>query len=274
MDVAIAIVLTLLVILYVAFEYSALRAKYDKLFSWYSQIATTNPNNVPSIGPMRIVLSYERPWLSRLMTRPITQETAEFLLRLAQQEEIRAEYMVFGPGTIMYPTNSIPALINFCQNEPAWNSANNPLGPGPGPGPAPGAGNIPFNSDLVCGYRRQNNIASSGCGTETEGDLSLETLWMHGYEEYVRQRFTSGASSVLGEWNYMFGQNAAAPPLNTGDACSVSSFLSGGIQAGIGAAGVGAMLGAPEGGIGAIPGAIIGFIGGAASSLLGKAKCF
>jgi len=274
MNTGVIIVLILLLILYFAFEYSQLRSKYDKLFSWYSTIEASNPSVIPSIGPMRIVLTYERPWLGRLMSRPITQEMAEFILRLAQQEQINSAYMIYGPGPFLYPDiDPITKLDELVKDQNKWENKDpsivNPLGPGDG------YGNIPYNSDLVCGYRYEiGGGAATGCGPHiNEGDLSLRTLWMHGYEEYVRQRFTSASTSVLGEWNYMFAEDIA-PPLDTGDACSPSSFLSDGIQAGIGAAGVGAMLGAPEGGIGTIPGAIIGFIIGAGSSLIGKAKCF
>jgi hypothetical protein len=270
MDTGVIVVLTLLVILYFAFEYSTLRAKYDKLFTWYSVIGVTNPNNTPSIGPMRIALSYERPWLSRLMTRPISQEMAEFMLRLIQQEHINASYLVYGPGAFASnPDEALAALGALCQSETAWNDPkNNPLGPSSED--YPGNGGIPYDSALVCGYRFQILAPKGSCGTNiVQGDLSLATLWMHGYEEYVRQRFTSAATSVLQEWNFMFAEDTA-PPIPTSDACSAASFASGGIQAGIGAAALGAMM-APE----AAPvGAVIGFIVGAASSLLTKTKCF
>lgn len=267
MDNAFIAVITALAIAYIALQYSALRAKYDSLFSWYADLSTTNPGLQPSIGPTRIALSYERPWLARLMTRPISQEMGEFMLRLVQQEKINPSYLITGPAAYVDPSLDPVNELNLkVASQSAWEVAGdkgNPLW----------LGGIPYNSRLVLGYRCQIGQGSiCGGADDIQGDLSLLTLWMHGYEEYVRQRFTSGATSVLQEWNYMFAQDAVVP-IDTGNGCDAGMIASDGISAAIGAAGVGAMLGAPEGGIGAIPGAIAGFIVGFGGSLLGKTKC-
>jgi hypothetical protein len=264
---AVIVVLALLVILYGVVQYASFRSKYDSVFSWYANVTAKNKNIVPNIGPLRVALGYERPWLAQYLTRPIPQTAAEFMLRLVAQERINPTYLLVGPGTIG-AGGGMAALAGFCASSTAWADPANVLGSGVGTG----GGAIPFDSALVRGYRCQLSAAACS-GNIVSGDLSLATLWMHGYEEYVRQRFTSAATSVLQEWNYMFATDVPAP-IAAENACGASSIVSDVFSAGVGAAGVGAMIGAPEGGIGALPGAIIGFILGAGGSLFGKSACF
>lgn len=274
------IILALMLLIYVAFQYSALRMKYKDLFGWYDTLTSQNKNIIPNIGPMRIALSYERPWLAQYITRPIPQSMAEFMIRLVGQERINPTYLLNGPNAQYPGETGVAALALYCSSAAAWDgtgadppSVPNPLG-------AAGGGHIPYWSELVQGYRQQlaGACVPPGCTPPTnippgtKADLSLLTLWMHGYEEYIRQRYTAAATSVLQEWNFMFAADVPAP-VATGEACGGTTIASDMISAGVGAAGVGAMMGAPEGGIGAVPGAIIGFIIGAGGSLFGKSSC-
>ncbi len=272
------VVLTLLLMVYVAFQYSTLRMKYKSIFGWYERL----PSQTTNIGPMRIALSYERPWLAQYITRPIPQTMAEFMIRLVNQQRINPLYLTVGPAALF--ADPVNALNTYCQTADSWGSTSQAVKMGNGmiqtvpavvnPLSQIGGGQIPFWSELVQGYRMQIMARSmpappNAIPAGTKADLSLLTLWMHGYEEYIRQRSTAAATSVLQEWNFMFAADVPAPvPQPAG--CSATAVAGDVFSAGVGAAGVGAMMGAPEA---SIPGAIIGFILGAGGSLFGNSSC-
>jgi hypothetical protein len=209
------------------------------------------------------------------------------MIRLVSQQRVNPLYLTVGPAALF--ADPVGALKTYCQSPSTWNSTSQTVNAGNGmtqtlptvvnPLSQVGGGQIPFFSELVQGYRQQ---LASGCTPPcvkptdipagTKADLSLLTLWMHGYEEYIRQRSTAAATSVLQEWNFMFAADVPAPVPQPA-ACSATAVAGDVFSAGVGAAGVGAMMGAPEGGIGAVPGAIIGFILGAGGSLFGNSSC-
>jgi len=250
---ALATVLLLLAVLYIAVEYANLRSRYDNIYSWYAALKLP-PGAQFSIGPTRIALGYDRPWMAALHTRPIPQTAAEFLMRLISQVKVNPLYLYDGPNHIH---GDLQSLDWYTASKEQWADPTNPLF----------AMGIPYNSPLVQGY-----IALKTPSTARDGDMSLLTLWNHGFEEYVRQRFSGSATSVLQEWNFMFGAVPSAGV--TPSSCGALNLVSGAASAGVGAAGVGAMVGSAGGPIGTGIGAAIGFVFGAGVSLLGKTECF
>ena len=244
-------IFAMIIVLLIALEYARLHSKYDWLFSNYATYYRFAPPSTSNIGPTRIVLSYERPWVSNLITtRPITSTGAEFLLKLIKTINIPAQYLINSAD------NNIPASVknlnNFVVSKDTWNIQNNPLFT---------IGLIPYESNLVRGYQNQIGLTSG------QGDLSLMILWLYGYEEYVRERFTWSATSVLDEWNYMFATDIPAQ-LPGNNPCDIGSIATNAISMGLGAAGVGAAVS------GGNPfGALAGFVFGTVSSLLTKTKC-
>lgn len=243
-----AIMILLAIIIIFVVQYSALRVRYHDIYSAYSLI-TDNPANsgvFVNIGPQRIMLGYEYPTLSStFLSRPIPQSAAEFMLRLIRTLKMPVNNLLSGFATDLSP------LKQFVVSEATWKSDSNPLGPS-------GVGLIPYDSQLVSEYTKPL--------TNTSKDLSLEVIWLYGYEEYVRQRFTAGATSVLQEWNYMFGSVAASPPGPGDSACNPVSMGAGAVSQGAMYAAMGAAIVPPFG-------AIVGGLIGAGSSLLSSPQC-
>jgi hypothetical protein len=248
-------VLTIIIVLFIVLEYAKLRSKYDWLYSNYATYYKLSPaGSTSSIGPTRIALTYERPWLANIITtRPITPNGAEFLIKLIKDLNITAEYLTNSVDNYQPP--SVKNLNTFVSNEQLWKSDNNILYK---------IGAIPWNSDLVQRYKN----TFTACTTQPcVGDLSLLILWLYGYEEYVRERFTASSTSVLSEWNFMFATNIPSPvPTNNG--CDTSTITGNIMSMGLAGAGVGAAVSG-----GNPVGAFIGFFGGAIGSLLTKTKC-
>ena len=252
----IGLIILLTIILVVAVRYSMMRARYDDIYKTYSALLSMPGNQeIPvNIGPQRIMLGYEYPELAnKILARPIPQPAAEFLLKLIRTIGVPASSLIAGPN------NSLKNLEAVVSSRELWNSLANPLGPGfPSAGPN-GFGKIPYDAMIVQQYNTK---------TETAGksrDLSLEVLWLYGYEEYVRQRFTSGATSVLEEWNYMFGSVAAAPMTPADSSCSTTQQASKYASSIFSMGGMGAMFG-PEG-------ALLGAAVGAFEAWTGTSKC-
>jgi hypothetical protein len=267
-DTALLSVLAMIMILYFAVEFAKLRAKYNWFYSWYRDYLANSPAGTPvNIGPTRAALAYERPWLSNLVcSRPITQSAAEFLMRLVRMN-IPAQYLLSPPsaGLTASPADAITMLNNFTVNEASWVSKNNPLST---------TGVVPYDSALVQGYVAQVHSGTATTPPNMAGDLSLQILWLYGYEEFIRERFSWSATSVLSEWNYMFGVDVISPTTTPpDDDCSAGSFISSAMSMGMAGAGVGTGIGAAAGGIGALPGAGIGFLAGAVSSIFTKTQC-
>ena len=243
---AIGLIVVLTIVLVVTVRYSALRARYADIYLTYNALLSVPGNQaIPvNIGPRRIMFGYEYPDLSSVvMSRPITQPAAEFLLKLIRTIGVPAGYLLAGPD------NRLQNLAAAVASRDAWNSLQNPLGPGPASVAGPnGYGKIPYDAMIVQQYNTK---------TETAGksrDLSLEVLWLYGYEEYVRQRFTSGATSVLDEWNYMFGSVAQAPATDKDSSCSSTAQASKYASSIFSLGGMGAMFGP----VGAVVGAGVG----------------
>ena len=244
----------LVIILYIIVQYSQLVARYNDIYLTY-KITETRPNLPVNIGPSRIVFGYEYPTLaSTFQSRPIPQPAAEFLLRLIRTLKVPASSLLLGvdssPGTTLAHLDSLTA------SKELWDSPQNPLG-------ARGFGKIPYDSHLVHDYIKKD------LETGQARDLSLEVVWLYGYEEYVRQRFTSGSTSVLDEWNYMFGTIAAAPATKSDSACSTAVLASDAISSGISLGGIGLMLPFPANVFSSI--ALAGV--GAITSLASKPQC-
>ena len=243
----------LLLILIVIVQYSALVARYYDIYRTYSAIIDDPKKaNIPvNIGPQRIMLGYEYPTLSAIfLSRPIPQPAAEFLLRLIRTQQLPAAYLLVGID------NSLANLAVVTGAEADWNAPTNPLGPS-------GPGRIPWRSTLVQNY---------GLGTQVAGrarDLSLEVLWLYGYEEYVRQRFTSGATSVLGEWDFMFGAVADAPATPADSSCSAAAVGTDMATQALAMGSMGLMIGGPAAPLLGAAGAGLGALG----AWFGKSKC-
>jgi hypothetical protein len=259
-------VLTLLVILLIALEYASLHAKYDWLYTIYDDYMRNAPAGTKfDIGPTRIALAYERPWVANtIMSRPLNQTGAEFLLKLIKVLNIPGDYLT-GTADINILAPTVADLNAFVgagkpPDPSTWENNNNALYM---------IGKIPYHSQLVQGY--YNQINSGQGGDTTGGDLSLMILWLYGYEEYVRERFTWSATSVLEEWNYMFALTQPAPSLPPADGCK--NLATGIVSSGTAWAGIGAMIGSSVPVLGTALGAAIGFVGGAAAGLIGKGKC-
>jgi len=242
------VIVLLLLILYVSFQYATLRMRYADIYSWYDEVEAKAPNKLVNIGPTRIVFSYEYPaWARVFMSRPITSEAANFLLRLKRVKGLPAHLMVGGPGK-SYSKTEIPVLNALVSTEERWNSPTNPLYVYLG---------IPWSSALVRSYY---NAAKGHYDADHVGDsYSLMVLWLYGFEEYVRERFTEGSTSVLSEWDYMFANVSDAPPRlppKVAGKCNAagvaSSAMSGGIAGGIA---IGMATGGP---VGAVGGALAG----------------
>jgi len=252
------LIVLLLIILYVVVQYANLRMRYQDIYDHYSEIVLRFPNIPINIGPSRVVLGYERPWWSQIvMSQPITQQAADFLLRLIRVQKIPSSLMFVGPapGAGKAATD---ALERFIATPKTWVSTSNLLF---------NRCKIPWNSHLVQSYY---NIVKGRPPTAVFGNsYSLLVLWLYGFEEYVRQRFTEAATSVLSEWDYMFATVTAPPPSHGNEAdqsCSVANLSSAAISGGA----AGAMLGAPV----APPfGAIGGFVAGSVLSLVSKKQC-
>lgn len=253
-------ILTLCVILLIALEYAKLHSKYDWLYSIYATyINTSPPNTILNVGPTRIVLAYERPWVSNLlMTRPLTPTGAEFLIKLIKVINIPALYLA--SSTTNTRPASVAKLNDLVKTEAAWMVDSNVLYT---------IGKIPYKTTLVSGYVAQ--IYPNSTNTLKTGDLSLQILWLYGYEEYVRERFTWSATSVLEEWNYMFALTVPAPTIPQADGCS--GLATNIISNGTAWAGIGAMVGSAAPGIGTVLGTGLGFIGGCLAGLFEKFNC-
>jgi hypothetical protein len=224
-------------------------ARYNDIYKAYGTI-TDNPKaaNIPvNIGPQRIMLGYEYPTLSAaFLSRPIPQPAAEFLLRLIRTQQLPVSSLLVGVD------NKLSNLAAATSSEDNWKDPANPLGPN-------GFGKIPWSSRLVKNY---------SLTTQSDGqprDLSLEVLWLYGYEEYVRQRFTSGATSVLDEWGFMFGAVASAPATAADSSCTSTAINT---EIATQALAVGSM-GLAFGPIGGMVGTGLGAFG----AWLGKSKC-
>jgi len=243
----------LLLILIVVVQYSSLVARYYDIYRTYGAIIDDPKKaNIPvNIGPQRIMLGYEYPTLSAtFLSRPIPQSAAEFLLRLVRTQQLPAAYLLVGID------NSLDNLKVVTNSEADWNAATNPLGPN-------GAGKIPWRSSLVQNYSLNTQVAGKA------RDLSLEVLWLYGYEEYVRQRFTSGATSVLNEWDFMFGAVADAPATPADSSCSAAAVGTDMATQALAMGSMGLMIGGPFAPIAGTGGAVLGALG----AWFGKSKC-
>ena len=271
-------VLVLTLVLGLALDYSVIRARYDWLYQKYGTALMGRPNKAApvSIGPGRIVLAYERPWLAQLVqARPLSMAAATFLMRLVKYG-VHPDLLLSGvSGSVdRHTPPSADALRNAVSSLEAWTAmgkADDPARP-PIPAAAWLAMNVPYNSALVAGYRAQLGMSALG---SPSGDLSLLILWLYGCEEYVRERFSSGATSALSEWNFMLGAGAPAAhalagsslaPATGGGGCDAVSMAYSIGSTMVGTIGVGAMFAPPFGAIG-------GAVAGIGLGLLGKASC-
>ena len=139
---------------------------------------------------------------------------------------------------------------------------------------------IPWSSALVQGYVLQTSTPKpiNTPKYTKKPDLGLIVLWLHGYEEYTRQRFSEGGSSVLIEWDRMFGKlalpSAVIPPKMPSTSCGTGELVGSiGAQA-VGGAGAGAMVGSAVGPVGTAVGAAIGALVGGGIAAAGKSNCF
>jgi hypothetical protein len=244
----------LLIILYIIVQYSQLVARYNDIYLTY-KIIKDRPNLPVNIGPNRIIFGYEYPTLAgTFQSRPIPQPAAEFLLRLIRTMKVPASSLLNGIDTST--GTALAHLDALLTSKEMWDSPQNPLG-------ANGFGKIPYDSHLVHDYRTKDQE------TGQSRDLSLEVVWLYGYEEYVRQRFTSGATSVLDEWNYMFGAIAAAPATKEDASCSTAVVASDVVSSGLSMAAIGLMVPPPAT---AIATSFLGLVG-AITSLATKPQC-
>jgi hypothetical protein len=236
------VLVLLCIILFIAVQYSYMKVRYNDIYQIYAPMI--GKNVFVNIGPQRIMLGYEYPKISSMfLSRPITQTAAEFLLRIIRVRRPPAIYLFKGFSD---DTSQLQKLV---ANADSWNQAGNPLKT---------IGGIGFETDLVQNY-------GDGTPAKPIKDYSLEILWRYGYEEYIRQRFTESSTSVMQEWDYMFGETAKAPNTNKDNACNATSMAAGAISQA-------AMFGAMGAAAGPPGMAVMGLIG-AASSLFSTPQC-
>jgi len=236
------VLVLLCIILFIAVQYSYMKVRYNDIYQIYAPLI--GKNVFVNIGPQRIMLGYEYPKISSMfLSRPITQTAAEFLLRIIRVRRPSAIYLFKGFSD---DTSQLQKLVT---NADSWNQAGNPLKT---------IGGIGYDSALVQNY-------GDGTSKASRKDYSLEILWRFGYEEYVRQRFTESSTSVMQEWDYMFGDIEKAPVTDKDNACNATSMAAGAVSQGAMFAAMGAAAGPPGA-------AVMGLIG-VASSLFSTPQC-
>lgn len=243
---SVGMLVVLIFILIIVVNYAAMRARYDDVYKTYGILDTPQGANLPvNIGPRRIMLGYEYPGLTALLeSRPIPQPAAEFLLRLIRTFYIPDSMLLTPIDPSANPLENLKKVISSKEN---WDDPSNPLGPG-------GKGQIPYGSHLVSDYA----AAKSGSAK----DLSLEVLWCFGYEEFVRQRFTTAATSVLQEWDYMFGAIAAAPSTKDDASCATGAVAATVSSRALSMGAMGLMVPEPFGAVAGLVGLAVGGIDG------------
>lgn len=243
---AILIVLTLIVIMA-----SQTYAQYKDIFQAYEDVTTPE-----AIGPLRIVMGYERPFIASIvLTKPVGDSVALFLILAIRYKSATSFQLVSSFGTaqqleIFAPITGKPITSDF---EAVWRGdvdMPNPLAAMPW--------NVQYDAPIV-----KSRVENS--------NRDLEMLWLTGLERFARYKFSDSATSVSDVWNDLF---STVPPVSSNttnnsspDTCPDGYTIAGSVGSGaLGMGLAGAAIGGPFG-------FLLGAAAGAAAGLFQNNKC-